>query len=181
MEEVIKDIKNRKRTVHIAFFDLVDAFGSVPHDLIEHTLERNHNPQPVQLYLKELYIKTKSKVVTKTFQSDPFSFRKGVTQGDPLSPVIFILTFQPILDFLIKIDNLGVTLNGKKIITLPYADDFCLLTTNMRTQQKLISQINSHIQSMGMQLSHPSVELSQFRQEDPHKLLSTLVTMSFPP
>ena len=39
MEEVIKHIRNSRKTVHIAFFDLADAFGSVPHDLIHHTLE----------------------------------------------------------------------------------------------------------------------------------------------
>ena len=85
-------------------------------------------------------------------QSDPFSFKKGVTQGDPLSPIIFVLTFQPIINFLLQNENFGVELNGQKMITLPYADDFCLITTNMRTQQKLINQLNSHIQSMGMKL-----------------------------
>ena len=124
----------------------------MPHDLIHHTLERNHIPHNVREYIKELYSKTTSKVITNSFHSDPFSFKKGVTQGDPLSPIIFLLTFQPIIDFLIQNENSGVGINGKKVITLPYADDFCLITTNMRTQQKLIDQINTHIQSMGMML-----------------------------
>ena len=106
----------------------------------------------VRNYIKELYSKTNSKVVTKSFHSNPFSFKKGVTQGDPLSPIIFVLTFQPIIDFLIQNKNAGVNINGKKMITLPYADDFCLITTNSRTQQKLLNQINSHIESMGMKL-----------------------------
>ena len=86
------------------------------------------------------------------FQSEPFQFRRGVTQGDPMSPIIFILAFNPIIDFILKQDNYGYELNGKKIITLPYADDFCLVTTNMRVQQRLISEINNHIQGMGMRL-----------------------------
>ena len=49
-----------------------------------------------------------------------------------------------------------MTVSSTKIFpyakTFPYADDFCLITTNMRTQQKLINQVNSHIQSMGMEL-----------------------------
>ena len=60
MEEIIRDIKHRKHTAHIAFFDLADAFGSVPHDLIHHTLQRNHFPQPVQEYFKNLSSATKS-------------------------------------------------------------------------------------------------------------------------
>ena len=40
----------------------------------------------------------------------------------------------------------------KKFITLPYADDFCLITTNKRTHQKLINEIDDNIESMGMKL-----------------------------
>ena len=51
MEEIIKHIKHTRKTAHIAFFDLADAFGSVPHDLIHHTLERNHIPHSVREYI----------------------------------------------------------------------------------------------------------------------------------
>ena len=44
MDEVIKDAKHKNRTCHITFFDLEDAFGSVPHSLIDLTLERNFIP-----------------------------------------------------------------------------------------------------------------------------------------
>ena len=115
MEEIIKDIKAKKRTVNIAFFDLEDAFGSVPHDLIFHTLERNHFPQSIQDYFKSLYGKTKSKVVTKNFQTNVFSFKKGVLQGDPMSPILFILTFQPIIDFIQMHSEKGVNLNGTNV------------------------------------------------------------------
>ena len=74
MEEIIKHIHHTRKTVHIAFFDLADAFGSVPHDIIHHTLERNHIPHKVREYIKQLYSKTTSKVITQGFQSDPFSF-----------------------------------------------------------------------------------------------------------
>ena len=124
MEELIKHVRNKNLASHISFFDLADAFGSVPHDLILHTLKRNHFPQQVQEYFKGLYDVTKSKVMTKSFQSDPFSFKRGVTQGDPMSPIIFILTFQPIIDFILKNEDFGVMVGGERVITLPYADDF---------------------------------------------------------
>ena len=37
-------------------------------------------------------------------------------------------------------------------ITLPYADDFCLATTNLRTHQRLLNQIQENIESMGMKI-----------------------------
>lgn len=36
------------------------------------------------------------------------------------------------------------------IITIPYADDFCLITTNLKSHQKIINEIHRNINSMGM-------------------------------
>ena len=41
-----------------------------------------------------------SKVTKNKFHTNSFTFKKGVTQGDPMSPIIFILAFQPIIDHL---------------------------------------------------------------------------------
>ena len=64
MEEIIKDAKHRKNTCHITFFDLEDAFGSVPHSLIDLTLERNHVPPVIRKYFHNLY--THSTAVVET-------------------------------------------------------------------------------------------------------------------
>ena len=43
-------------------------------------------------------------------------------------------------------------MNGTKIVTLPYADDFCLISANKLQHQKVITDINSKIESMGMKM-----------------------------
>ena len=48
MDEIIKDAKQRKKTCYVTFLDLEDAFGCVPHSLIDLTLERNFIPQVIQ-------------------------------------------------------------------------------------------------------------------------------------
>ncbi|XP_041466188.1 uncharacterized protein LOC121416780 [Lytechinus variegatus] len=53
LTEIIADARHRKRTVHVTFFDLADAFGSVNHDLIAHTLERNGIPPSIIRYVKD--------------------------------------------------------------------------------------------------------------------------------
>ena len=52
MDEVVKTAKTKKKTVHINYFDLADAFGSVEHELIYKTLERNNVPPSLQEYFK---------------------------------------------------------------------------------------------------------------------------------
>ena len=157
MEEVIRDAKKKKRTAHVTFFDLEDAFGSVPHSLIEETLKRNFIPDNVISYFTQLYSSCQAVVQTPSWRSDPFHFRRGVFQGDPLSPTIFLMVFNPVLQHLKNMEeDHGYQLHtDDKIthhITLPYADDFCLITTNIRTHQKIINIIQSNISSMGMRL-----------------------------
>ena len=153
MEEIIKDARLKNKTAHITFFDLEDAFGSVSHSLIDETFRRNQLPENIKRYFHNLYTHSKSVVCTNNFKSEPFCFKRGVFQGDPLSPVVFLMVFNPILESL-KLDEerFGYLLEEKKIITLPYADDFCVITTHKRTHQNLINTIHSHTQSMGMKL-----------------------------
>ena len=60
--------------------------------------------------------------------------------------------FNPILQYLNENSKFGYKLKEENVITLPFADDFCLITTDLRTQQRLITQTNDNINSMGMQL-----------------------------
>ena len=112
MDEVVKTAKLKKKTVHITYFDLADAFGSVDHELIHKTLERNNFPPSLQEYFKRLYKNAKSKVVTKNLQSDVYDFKRGVFQGDPMSPIIFILAFNPIIQDIQQNQDLGSEING---------------------------------------------------------------------
>ena len=49
-------------------------------------------------YFNDLDSNTKSIVKTNSFTSDPFTFKRGVFQGDPLSPIVFLMVFNPILN-----------------------------------------------------------------------------------
>ena len=98
---------------------MADAFGSVPHQLIFDTFKRLHMPEQIIKYLKGLYSNLMSKVVTTEFNSEEFKFKRGVTQGDPYSPIVFLMAFQPILDYLYSQKRSGYSLNNEDIITLP--------------------------------------------------------------
>ena len=64
LNEIINHAKFKNRTVHITWFDLEDAFGSVSHDLIPICLDRMHIPANVRDYIVALYGNLKGKVRT---------------------------------------------------------------------------------------------------------------------
>ena len=109
-EEVIKSAIKSKKTAHITFFDLEDAFGSVPHSLIQESLMRNHLPENLCSYLMSFYSNCRYVVKTPSWRSQPFPFRCCVFQGDLLSPTIFLMVFNPVL---LKLKNMEDKLGYK--------------------------------------------------------------------
>ena len=112
-------------------------------------------------YILDLYSKLEGKVVTSEWESEVFKFRKGVFQGDPYSPIIFLVSFNPIIQYLksledrfgyeliVKDENNEIT-TTKRIITTPFADDFNLLTGHKTRHQTLEDDIQKKATSMGL-------------------------------
>ena len=109
----------------------------------------------------DLYSKLNGKVVTNEWTSIPFKFRKGVFQGDPYSPIIFLVCFNPLIQYLesfedkygyemIVKDETGQVTESKRIITTPFADDFNLLTGHKTRHQTLQDDLQSKTASMGL-------------------------------
>ena len=172
MREIIAHARHVKRTAHITFFDLADAFGSVSHEMISHTLERNGIPPPIVDYVNNLYSRLSGYVQGPDWRSDKFRFARGTFQGDPFSPILFILVFNPIIERLKQYENTyGYKLNGHNYITLPYADDFILVTTDKRRHQKLMNEIADITESMNFQLKISkckSMSISGGKPKEPH-------------
>ena len=100
VHEIIQHAKLNHKTVHNTWFDLEDAFGSVSHVLIPFVMKYYSIPTEITRYISNLYSKLKGKVVCQDWESDLFQFLKGVFQGDPLSGVIFLIIFNPIIEYL---------------------------------------------------------------------------------
>ena len=156
VHEVIQNARLNKKTAHITWFDLADAFGSVSHDLIPIVLAYYNIPQNIIEYIEDLYSKLEGKVVTQSWESEIFQFKKGVFQGDPFSCVIFLIIFNPIIHHIKNnCDKCGYVLKTennikKHINTTPFADDFNIISRNKAQHQKLISDIETKIKSMGL-------------------------------
>ena len=82
---------------YITFLDLANAFGSVSHQFICDMLVHAQLPTPVVRYLQDLYSKLQAFVSTPDWCTDTFAVQRGVFQGDTLSPIIFLLCFDPVI------------------------------------------------------------------------------------
>ena len=107
------------------------------------------------------------------------------------------MVFNPIIESLEQEIKFGYKLNEKNFITAPFADDFCLITTNKKTHQRLINLIEKRTLSMGLKLKPSkcvSLSLTAGSPTDipfkignntlptlfkePHKFLGSLITVN---
>ena len=153
LQEIITNARRHNKTCHITFFDLKDAFGSISHSLIDHVLSRYQIPANIKGYINNLYSNISGTVTGPGWNSTRFPFKRGVFQGDPLSPTIFICVFNPLLEYLLSEQKHGYHLpKDTPIISTPFADDFNVITTNSRTHQRILNNVEKYASTMNLNL-----------------------------
>ena len=81
----------------MTFIDLKKAFGSVSHHYIDDILEHIFLPCEFRSYTTCLYSELTGFIATKEWKTNTFPIRRGVFQGDTLSPLIFLVASNPII------------------------------------------------------------------------------------
>ena len=139
--EAMRDAKSAKRQICVAWIDLKNAFGSVRHNLIQYALRHYSVP----LHLQQLvfsYYSGLSAFVSKPL-TPSFRYDIGVFQGCPLSPVLFNVCFQLLLDSLATPALQPLAYEFKSVVLrvaqTAFADDLGLLSKSSSGCQTLIS------------------------------------------
>ena len=97
--EAIRDARLHHRGICFAWLDLRNAFGSIRHMFIQSCLARYHFPHDLCHLIFNYYEGLVAKVfVPDNFLTKPFHYAIGVFQGCVLSPSLFNICFQPLLD-----------------------------------------------------------------------------------
>jgi len=117
LSAILQDATSTKKPLMITFLDLKNAFGSIPHQLIFDMLRFVKVPSSVLNYVESFYSKLFVTVTTKYWKTSPIPFRRGVFQGDTMSPIMFLLSFNPLLQIAAKLNN-----SHGYVIQLPLKD-----------------------------------------------------------
>ena len=108
-------------------------------------------PDNVKQYINNLYSNISGSVIGPTWRSERFVFKRGVFQGDPPSPTIFICVFNPLLEYILSESKHGYRLDSDtSVISTPFADDFNIIKLS---DQVIDSIHNSPEKFLGSQIS----------------------------
>ena len=118
----------------INFVDYAAAFDSVSHKFLDQALEKAGASNKIRAMARAVYASASAFTTVqdaegKRVKTDEFPIKRGVLQGDIMSPLFFILALEYILRLHDNTQDKGVNLSSTpptRVSTLGYADDLAL-------------------------------------------------------
>ena len=95
--ETIQEAKKRKEDLSVVWLDLANAYGSVPHALIQAAMEFFWIPKEVQEFLMKYYNNFKMRFTTGTFTTEWQRLEVGIAAGCTISVILFVLVMEMLL------------------------------------------------------------------------------------
>ena len=134
LQTLIHRAKALKSPLHVALLDTRKAFDSVSTDSILYAAAEKGLPPPMIDYLRRIYSQSSS-----TWIGDrKVTIRRGVRQGDPISPFLF----NAVLDLTLRElpEVFGYNWEGIMLTHLAFADDVVLVSSSRAGLQALIDR-----------------------------------------
>lgn len=127
LESYMKNSSERRRGYNIISLDLRKAFDSVSHQSIYRALNR-HGVDPVTTeYIRQSLSGTRTTIAVGRLSSRPITIQRGVKQGDPLSPLLFNMVLDELLDSLDSSGRGATIQDGIRCTAMAFADDLILM------------------------------------------------------
>ena len=145
LSHVIRDAKRHQRSIVITLLDLRNAFGEVNHGLISASLKYHHVPDEIISIIRDIYTGSMISVAVNKLNTHFIPVDRGVLQGDPSSPLLFNLCFNPLMRTLSqpKFKHLGYmwgpNVDPYSSSWLQFADDTAIIANDVKSAQTLIN------------------------------------------
>ena len=108
----------------LLFTDFEKAFDSINHEYISKILDAFNFGQDIKSWINLFYNSATSCVLYNGYTTEFFPIQRGVRQGCPLSPYIFILAIELLSLAIRQNDNIrGINIFGKMVKITLFADD----------------------------------------------------------
>ena len=158
--------KNRKKNLSTAWIDYKKAFDSVPHTWILKAIELYKISPIISNFLRTSMTKWQTRLLLShndgTLKSDPIKIKRGIFQGDSLSPLLFCLA-------LIPLSNEGYKIFDGTINHLFYMDDLKLFAKNDQDLEDLLNTVKEFSNDIGIEFGLDKCAKASFFRENLQK------------
>ena len=155
IQETIEMLEKENMPGLLFFADFEKAFDSISHKYIIKCLESFNFGTDIIKWVKCFYQGANSCVQNAGFMSNFFSISRGVRQGCPLSPYLFILCIEILSATLLNYSEItGIKINGKEFKSTMFADDATFaMNGSLKSFQKLLCILDDFKLISGLKLN----------------------------
>jgi hypothetical protein len=140
--------------LYLAFVDFAKDFDSVRRKRIWMRLRQMGVPDKIITIIKIMYENYVCCVSLNSKLSDPFPTWSGVRQGSLLSPLLFILVLDEVMEKLVSRRRRGIQwVMNKRLEDLEYVDDVCLLPNRFTDIKGKLNDLGKVSQAAELHLS----------------------------
>ena len=141
------------------FIDFEKAFDSLEWEYLFKALDIFQFGPDFKTWVKILYTNISSCVINNGFASEPFTPKRGVRQGCPLSGVLFILAAELLSCSVRANDHIkGIRVSNKEIKLSQYADDTTSFCKDIESLGKLLELLDLFKDCSGLKLNQSKSE-----------------------
>ena len=142
-----------QQELHHNFIDFKKAFDRVWHGGLRHSLRRFNIDEGLVAVMASLYQQASSAVLLDGNIGKRFRTSVGVRQGCLLSPVLFNLLLETIMLEALEDYEPTVSVGGRAICNLRFADDIDLFGKTEDDLQELTTRLENSANNYGMEIS----------------------------
>jgi hypothetical protein len=133
--------------------DISKAFDTIPHSALTPCVARKGVPAPIIQLINNMYKDNKTTIRANGKMGVEIKILRGVKQGDALSPLLFNLCLEPLLEA-IEESTSGININqSRRIPDVAFADDLVLLNANERVAQHQVDTLHKYLNGLHMKIS----------------------------
>ena len=155
LKSLVGQARRNKKKLSVAWLDIRNAFGSVPHATILNTLRHIGVPDDLISLIMNAYTGASSTFKTPNGETRAIPIRAGVKQGCPLSPILFNLCVELILrrvkDAASKLKSGNCVHYGSPLSCLAYADDIVIVARSKEALQRLLDAASEAAHIIGFE------------------------------
>ena len=150
---MMEKAREHQRDLHMCFINYKKAFDCVDHERMWVILRDMRVPVHLIVLLRRLYTNQEATVRTEFGETDNIDIGKGVRQGCILSPLLFNIYAENIMREVLEEWERGISIGGRMVTNLGYADDTTLLAGTKEDLIALVGRVRRASEKAGLYLN----------------------------